>query len=49
MLWTIIVILAVLWLLGMLTGIGEGLIHILLVVAAVVFIYNLLTGRRNAP
>ncbi len=46
MLWTIIVILFVLWLLGLLTSIGGGLIHILLVIAVIVLIYQLLTGRR---
>ena len=46
MLYTIIVILFVLWLLGFIGHIGGGLIHILLVVALVVFIYNLITSRR---
>lgn len=46
MLWTIIVILFVLWILGLLTSIGGGLIHILLVLAVIVLIYQLLTGRR---
>ena len=48
MLWTILVILLVLWLLGMIGGIGGGLIHLLLVVAAIVLIFNLLSGRRRA-
>ncbi len=47
MLWTIIVILAALWLFGLLANIGGGLIHVLLVVALVVFVYNLLVGRRG--
>jgi len=46
MLWTILVILLVLWLLGLLTHVGGGLIHLLLVVAVIVLIINLLTGRR---
>lgn len=46
MLWTIMVILLVLWLLGLLTHVGGGLIHLLLVVAVVVLVINLLTGRR---
>ena len=46
MLWTIVVILAVLWLLGMIGNIGGSLIHILLVIAVVVVLYNLITGRR---
>jgi hypothetical protein len=47
MLYTIIVVLVVLWLLGLLAHIGGGLIHILLVVALVVFIWNLVAGRRG--
>jgi hypothetical protein len=47
MLYTIIVILLVLWLLGLIGHIGGGLIHILLVVALIVFIYNMITGRRT--
>lgn len=47
MLWTIIAVLVVLWIFGLLADIAGGLIHILLVVALVVFIYNLLTGRRR--
>ena len=46
MLWTIFAILLVLWLVGLLAHIGGGLIHLLLVVAAVVLIFNLLSGRR---
>jgi hypothetical protein len=45
-LWAIIVVLFVLWLLGFLAfHIGGGLIHLLLVVAVVLLIVNLLTGR----
>jgi uncharacterized protein DUF5670 len=36
----------VLWLLGVIGHVGGGLIHLLLVVAAVVLVINLLTGRR---
>lgn len=46
MLWTIVGILLVLWLLGFSMHVAGGFIHILLVIAAVVFIVNLLTGRR---
>jgi hypothetical protein len=46
MLWTVFVILLVLWLLGFSLHIAGGLIHILLVVALVVLIFNLLSGRR---
>ena len=47
MLWTIFVVLVILWLLGFTLHIGGGLIHILIVVAVVVLIYNLITGRRG--
>ncbi len=47
MLWTILTILLILWLLGMLGGVGGGLIHLLLVVAAIVLIFNLISGRRR--
>jgi len=46
-LWTIVLILFVLWLLGFSFNIGGGLVHILLVVALVVLVYNLITGRRG--
>jgi hypothetical protein len=48
MLWTIFVILLVLWLLGaFVVPFGGQLIHILLVVALVVLIVNLVSGRRG--
>ena len=47
MLWALIVILLILWLLGFtIVNIG-GLVHILLVVALIVLIYQLVTGRRS--
>lgn len=46
MLWTIFVILIVLWLLGFTIHIGGGLIHILLVIAVIVLIVQLISGRR---
>jgi len=46
MLYTIIGILLVLWLLGFSMQVGGGLIHTLLVIAVVVFLVNLLSGRR---
>jgi len=46
MLWTIVVLLAVLWLLGFSFHVGGGLIHLLLVIAVVVLVFNLLSGRR---
>ena len=48
MLMTIIGVLVILWLLGWLTDVGGGLIHLLLVIALVVLIYDLLVGRRQA-
>ena len=48
MLWTIIVILIVLWLLGFSLHVAGGLIHLLLVVALVVLVINLVSGRRVA-
>ena len=48
MLWTIFVIVVVLWLLGFSFQIGGGLIHLLLVVALAVLVFNLITGRRHA-
>ncbi len=45
-LWTVAVIIIILWLLGFIFNIGGGLIHILLVIAAIVIVYNLLTGRK---
>ncbi len=46
MLWTIVVILVVLWLLGFGLHIAGGLIHILLVIALIVGLIQLFTGRR---
>jgi hypothetical protein len=46
MLYTIITILFVLWLIGLVAHIGGGLIHLLLVAAIIIFIYNMITGRR---
>lgn len=46
MLWIIVVVLVVLWLLGLVANVGGGLIHALLVIAAVVVVVNLLRGRR---
>ena len=46
MLWTIAVILFILWILGFfVVNVGGGLIHILLVIAVIVVIYRLVTGR----
>ena len=48
MLWTIFVVLLVLWLLGFSLHVAGGLIHLLLVVALVVLVINLLSGRSSA-
>ncbi len=47
MLWTITIVLFILWLLGVVSGYTMGgWIHILLVLAIIVLIFNLLSGRR---
>jgi Family of unknown function (DUF5670) len=46
MLWTIFVILVALWLLGFVLNVAGGLIHLLLVVALVVGLFQLFTGRK---
>ena len=45
LLWSIITVLFVLWLIGFVVHFGGGLIHLLLVIAVVLFVVNLLTGR----
>jgi len=45
LIWTIIVVLFVLWLIGFAVHIGGGLIHLLLVIALILLVYNLVTGR----
>jgi Family of unknown function (DUF5670) len=47
MLWTVFVVLVLLWLLGFSFHIAGGLIHLLLVVALVVLVINLISGRRS--
>jgi Family of unknown function (DUF5670) len=48
MLWTLLAIVVILWLLGVATNVVGGLIHILLIIALVVLVYQLITGRRVA-
>ena len=48
MLWTIFVVLLILWLLCFSLHVAGGLIHLLLVVALVVLVMNLVSGRRVA-
>jgi hypothetical protein len=45
MLWTIVVVLLVLWLLGFTLNVVGGLIHVLLVIAVIVILFNLIRGR----
>ncbi len=48
MLLTIAAVLFILWLLGFSLQLGGGLIHILIVIALILFIYNLIVSRRSA-
>jgi Family of unknown function (DUF5670) len=47
MLWTLALILLVLWAIGFAAHVGGSIIHALLVIALVVFVFQLLTGRRT--
>jgi len=47
MLWTLFAVILILWLLGFSLSIGGSLIHLLLVVALVVLVINLVSGRRG--
>jgi hypothetical protein len=48
MLWGLVVLLLILWALGLAFKIAAGAIHILLVIAVVLIIVNLVTGRRTS-
>jgi Family of unknown function (DUF5670) len=48
MLWTIVVVLLILWLLGFSLHVGGGLIHIVLLIAMIFLIFSLISGRRSA-
>ncbi|PYQ71502.1 MAG: lmo0937 family membrane protein [Acidobacteria bacterium] len=48
MLWTLVVLLLILWALGLAFKIAAGAIHVLLVIAVVLIIVNLITGRRTS-
>jgi hypothetical protein len=48
MLWTVFAVVLILWLLGFSLHLGGGLIHLLLVVALIVLVFNLISGRRAA-
>ena len=47
MLWTLIVLLVLFWVLGFAFDVAGGIIHLVLVVAAVLFLVNLISGRRR--
>lgn len=48
MLWTLIVLLLLFWILGFAFHVAGGIIHVLLVIAVILFLVNLLSGRRTA-
>jgi hypothetical protein len=47
MLWTLIVLLLLFWVLGFAFNVAGGIIHVLLVIALVLFLVNLISGRRT--
>ena len=47
MLWTLMVLLLLFWVLGFAFHVAGGLIHVLLVIAVVLFLVNLISGRRS--
>jgi hypothetical protein len=47
MIWTILGILVLLWVVGLVANIGGGLIHLLLVLALIVFLVNMFSSRRT--
>ena len=47
MLWTLIVLLVLFWLIGFAFDVAGGIIHVLLVIAAVMFVVQLISGRRT--
>jgi hypothetical protein len=46
MLWSLVVLLLILWVLGFALHVAGGLIHILLVIALIIVVFRLLSGRR---
>ncbi len=46
-LWAILVIILIIWLIGFLADVAGNLVHLLLIVALAILIYNLVTGRRS--
>jgi hypothetical protein len=49
LLWLILLVVLVVWLFGLILDIAGGFIHILLIVALAILIWNLLTSRRASP
>lgn len=49
MLYTLMVLLLLLWVLGFAFDVAGGLVHVLLVVTLVLFLVNLISGRRTVP
>jgi hypothetical protein len=47
MLWTIFVVILILWVLGFSLHVAGGFIHILLIIALISLVYNLVAGRRS--
>ena len=47
MLWTLMVLLVLFWLIGFAFDVAGGIIHVLLVITAVLFLANLISGRRR--
>ncbi len=47
-LWLVVGIIVVIWLVGLLTRVAGNLIHLLLIVALIVIVYNLIAGRSAA-
>ncbi|WP_143745149.1 lmo0937 family membrane protein [Marinilactibacillus piezotolerans] len=47
MIWTLIGILLLFWVIGLVLDVVGGLIHILLVIALIAFIYNMISGRKK--
>lgn len=47
MLWTLIGLLILFWILGLVFDIAGGFVHVLLVIALIVFIFNMITGRKR--
>lgn len=45
-LWTILIVILLVWLFGLILDVAGGLIHLLLIIALAVLVYNLVTGRR---